>query len=157
MRFGPGIQSKEWISNWLEDCLRSYTEQGFGPWSVVEKQSRQNIGYCGLFYFPDINGRPAIEVGYRLARTSWGQGYATEAVIAVLDYGFSKLCLQRIIAMIDPNNSASIRVAEKAGMRYEEDVMLEDYSYPDRVYACYPNPEDNVIAGNSATEEPTLG
>ncbi len=135
MRYGDGVQTETWVRAWLQKCLeKDYPEWGFGPWAVVEKQRRETIGYCGLFYFPDVCGQPEIEIGYRLARTFWGQGYATEAVLAVRDYGLNILCLPRLIAMIDPHNTASIRVAEKAGMRAEKDVMFEGYTHPDRVY-----------------------
>ena len=62
---------------------------------------------------------------------SWGYGYATEAARAVRDYAFSELNLNRLVALIEPVNQRSIRVAEKLGMRYEKDVMLEGYDYPD--------------------------
>lgn len=136
MRYGPGVQSKEWVANWLLDCLDSYHHKyGFGPWAVVAKSTREVIGYCGLFYYPDIANQPEIEVGYRLARTFWGCGYATEAAISVRDYSFNVLALTRLVALIDPQNKASIRVAEKLGMRYEREVMLPDYTYPDHLYA----------------------
>lgn len=136
MRFGDGAQSEEWIRAWLRSCIEDYYEQrGYGPWAVIEKPTQILIGYCGLFYFPDVNGQPEIEVGYRLARASWGQGYATEAVLAVRDLAFSSLGLTRLIAMVDPNNAASIRVAEKAGMKYEQDAWLEGYTHSDHVYS----------------------
>ena len=136
MRFGDGVQTKEWIDAWLRACLeRYYGTWGFGPYAVVEKDSHEVIGYCGLFYFPDINGQPEVEIGYRLARAAWGRGYATEAVRAVRDFAFYTLGIMRLIAIIDPANSASIHVARKIGMRYEQDVMLEGYTYPDHVYA----------------------
>lgn len=136
MRFGAGVQAQPWVRDWLRGCLADYSQKmGFGVWAVVEKSERIVIGYCGLFYFPDINGQPEIEIGYRLARRFWGHGYATEAVMAVRDYGFGVLCLPRLIALIDPQNAASIRVAEKAGMRYEREAMLEGYSHPDHVYS----------------------
>ncbi len=144
MRFGPGVQTAEWIRNWVQGCLENYYPKwGFGPWAVVEKRRRETIGYCGLFYFPDVARQPEVEIGYRLARAVWGQGYATEAVLAVRDYAFNVLCLQRLIAMIDPQNVPSIRVAEKAGMRYEKDVMFEGYTHPDHVYAMA-NPAQGV-------------
>jgi len=87
-----------------------------------------------LFFFPDINGQAEVEIGYRLARSTWDQGYATEAAKAVCDYAFTMLGIKRLIAMIDPSNVSSIRVAEKIGMHYEKDVMLEGYSHPDHVY-----------------------
>jgi len=92
------------------------------------------IGYCGLFFFPDIEGQAEVEIGYRLARSVWGKGYATEAAKAVRDYAFNVLRLERLIAMIDPSNIASIRVAEKIGMHYEKEVMFEGYTHPDHVY-----------------------
>lgn len=143
MRFGPGVQTIEWVRDWLRDCLENYYQKwGFGPWAVVEKSRRETVGYCGLFYFPDIVGRPEIEIGYRLARFAWGRGYATESVLAVRDYGFNVLCLPRLIAMIDPQNTASIHVAEKAGMRYEKEVMFEGYTHPDHVYSIV-----NLLSG----------
>ncbi len=136
MRFGDGVQSSSWVRSWLKDCLGKYEQYGYGPWAVVEKSTPETVGYCGLFYFPDINGRPEVEIGYRLARQFWGRGYATEAVLAVRDYAFQVLELTRLIAMIDPSNVASIHVAEKAGMSYESDVMLDGFDHPDRVYVA---------------------
>jgi RimJ/RimL family protein N-acetyltransferase len=135
MRFGDGVQTKEWVQNWLRTCLeRYYQTWGFGPYAVLEKHSQEVIGYCGLFYFPDINGRPEVEIGYRLVRSAWGQGYATEAALAVRDFAFATLSIKRLIAMIDPSNTASIRVAEKIGMHYDNEVTLEGYLHPDQVY-----------------------
>ena len=140
MRFGPGVQSPAWIHEWLRNCLENYYQKlGFGPWAVVEKASRTVIGYSGLFYFPDIAGRPEIEIGYRFARPFWDQGFATEAVLAVRNFAFSILCLPRLIALIDPQNTASLHVAIKAGMHYEREVMLEGYTYPDHVYSIANN------------------
>lgn len=135
MRFGPGVQTPRWVRDWLRGRMEDYRELGFGPWAVAAKDGREVIGYCGLFHFPDVAGRPEIELGYRLARPFWGRGYATEAARAARDYGFGVLCLPRLIALIDPQNVASIRVAEKVGMRHERDVMMEGYSHPDRVYS----------------------
>ena len=135
MRFGDGIQTREWVKNWIRTSLeRYYQTWGFGPYAVVEQSSRNVIGYCGLFYFPDICGQPEIEIGYRLARSAWGRGYATEAALSVRDFAFTTLGIRRLIAMIDPSNVASIRVAEKIGMQYEKEVMLEGYTHPDRIY-----------------------
>jgi [ribosomal protein S5]-alanine N-acetyltransferase len=109
--------------------------RGFGPYAVMKKDSPELIGYCGLFLFPEIDGYSEVEIGYRLGRATWGNGYATEAAAAVRDFALHDLHLQRLIALIDPDNSASLRVAQKLGMQYEKDVMLEGYDHPDHLYA----------------------
>jgi [ribosomal protein S5]-alanine N-acetyltransferase len=135
MRYGSGVQAQTWVRNWLRNSMDDYQKFGFGPWAVVEKTGSTAIGYAGLFHFPNIDGRPEVEVGYRLARSYWGQGFATEAVVAILAYAFHVLCLPRLVALIDPHNTASIRVAKKVGMHYEKEVMLEGYTYPDHLYS----------------------
>ena len=135
MRYGDGAQTMEWVHSWLLTCMeRYYKTWGFGPYAVVETQDQNVIGYCGLFYFADAGGQPEIEIGYRLGRAAWGKGYATEAASAVRDFAFDSLGIKRLIAMIDPSNLASIRVAEKLGMHYEKDVIFEGYTHPDLVY-----------------------
>ena len=135
MRFGDGVQTREWVDAWLLTCLeRYYKTWGFGPYAVIERHSQELIGYCGLFFFPDVGGQPEVEIGYRLARSTWGKGYATEAATAVRNYAFDTLGIMRLIAIIDPSNTASIRVAEKLNMHHEKDVMFQGYTHPDRVY-----------------------
>jgi RimJ/RimL family protein N-acetyltransferase len=127
MRFGPGPQSQDWVQRWLRGCLEDYYQKwGFGLWAVVFKPDRRVIGFCGLTRFDDIDGRPEIEIGYRLARAFWARGLATEAVRAARDYAFDVLGLPRLVSIIDPRNGASIRVAEKNGLRYEKDVVFRD-------------------------------
>ena len=136
MRFGDGVQTAQWVHDWLCRCLENYRQKsGVGPWAVVEKGSAEPMGYCGLFFFPDVCGQPETEIGYRLARSYWGRGYGTEAVLAVREYAFNTLRIPRLIAMIDPQNLTSIRVAEKVGMHYENEVTFEGYTHPDHVYA----------------------
>ena len=135
MRFGDGMQSPEWVAGWLSACVESYRRRGFGPYAVVRRGQEELIGYCGLFPFPDVNGKEEIEIGYRLRRSAWGQGYAAEAALAVRDYALGVLRIPRLIAIIDPENAASIRVAKKIGMQYEAPVTFEGYTHPDHIYA----------------------
>jgi len=135
MRFSDGVQIRKWAETWLHTCIECYYRAwGFGPHAVVEKQSQDVLGYCGLFFFPDINGQPEVEIGYRLRRSAWGRGYATEAALAVRDFAFTTLGITRLIAIIDPSNTASLRVAQKVGMQYESEVMFEGCTHPDHVY-----------------------
>jgi RimJ/RimL family protein N-acetyltransferase len=127
MRFGPGPQSRDWIQQWLRGCLEDYYQKwGFGLWAVVHKPAGRALGFCGLTRFDDIDGQVEIEIGYRLARAFWGRGLATEAARAVRDYALGVLALPRLVAIIDPCNRASIRVAQKCGLRYEKDVIFRE-------------------------------
>jgi RimJ/RimL family protein N-acetyltransferase len=136
MRFCPGLQSRDWVRTWLRGCLEDYySKWGFGLWAVVAKPERRAIGFGGLTRFDDIDGRVEIEIGYRLARAFWGRGLATEAVAAVRDHAFGVLCLPRLVAIIDPQNGPSIRIADKTGLRYEKDVLFR--GNPRHLYALH--------------------
>ncbi len=127
-------QNAKWIKLWVNEAILDYDRSKYGVMAVVEKESNQVIGYCGLFSYENIDGQPEVEIGYRLARKAWGHGYATEAAQALLAYAHNDLALSRIVAMVDPNNEASKKVAEKIGMVHEKDIMMPGYAYPDLLY-----------------------
>jgi|SRR5690554_1622056 len=102
----------------IDGCLTSYKEHGFGQWGVVDSSSGAIIGFCGLSPV-DLNGVQEVEIGYRLARNAWGRGLASEAAAAALAYGFSKCGLDSIIAIIAHRHVASVRVAEKVGLKMD--------------------------------------
>jgi RimJ/RimL family protein N-acetyltransferase len=136
MKYGDGVKTAAWVREWITGWTDGlYVTWGFGMWAVVENSSGAVVGYCGLSRFPGRCALGETEIGYRLARANWGRGFSTEAARAVRDYAFDTLRLPRLVALIDPGNVPSIRVAEKIGMRYEHEAMLEGYDYPDRVYA----------------------
>lgn len=132
MRYGDGPQDAAWTRGWIDrEMARA---PGRGVWAVTLQGSGEVIGYCGYFDFPDIDGRAEVEIGYRLSRAHWGRGYATEAATAVRDHALRERRLTRIVCLIDPANASSVRVAEKLGMTYEKNVMLEGYTHPDHLY-----------------------
>ena len=134
MRYGDGIQTIEWVKTWIAKQQNSYRKFSYGNWVVIHSETSELMGYCGLTYEADVCGKPETTLGYRFAQRYWGNGYATEAVIATLHYSFEILNLKRIVATIDPYNVASIRIAQKAGMTYEQEVMYEGYTHPDHIY-----------------------
>ena len=87
-----------------------------GLWVVEWRQEPGFLGWCGLFPLEDSG---QIELGYRYARSTWGQGVATEAAQAVLERGFRTLGFNPIVAVTHPANGASQRVLEKLGFRSE--------------------------------------
>ena len=95
--------------------------RGFGMWGVFERDSGRLVGRVG-FHQPD--GWPDFELGWTMGRASWGQGYAPEAARACLDYAFDVMKRDHVISLIDPNNVASIRVAEKIGETVEGETEV---------------------------------
>jgi len=83
---------------------------------MADRITQRLIGRAGLYY-PE--GWPALEIVWSVARDRWGQGLATEAGRAAVDYAFGQLGADHVISTIHPRNHASIRVAEKLGETYE--------------------------------------
>ncbi len=132
MRFSLGLKSREETEQWLDHTIASYAENGFGLWAVVHRGDDRLIGFCGLVV-QDVDERRDVEIGYRLARAYWGQGLATEAAVATRDDAMGRLGIDRLISIIAPENVASIRVAEKNGMRLETDTVKWERTV--RIYA----------------------
>jgi putative AdoMet-dependent methyltransferase len=108
----------------VEKSLTSFIEhwkRGYGIWAIVENASSQMIGYCGLRYLDELS---EVEVLYGLRKAYWGRGIATQAAKAAVSYGLNVAKLHRIIAMALPDNLASIRVIEKAGLQYEKQIHI---------------------------------
>lgn len=89
-----------------------YRRYGMGRLAVIRRSDGQWLGWCGLKYHPD---QEIVDLGFRFFRRFWGQGYATEAGRACLEYGFRNLQLDVIVAHAMQANGASIRVLEKLG------------------------------------------
>ena len=125
--------TREETERFLERQFDHWAEHGFGSWAAELRSSRRLIGYIGLAlptWLPQV--MPAVEVGWRLHPDHWGIGLATEGGRASLRHGFCDLGLDRIIAIVMPENVASRRVMAKLGMvpastarDAERDVDLE--------------------------------
>ena len=117
MRYLPGTMSREQSEEQIARFVRHWMEHDFGLWAVEIRETEAFIGCVGLQYSEDWpEGEHKTEVGWRLARSYWGRGLATEGALASLRCGFDELGLERIISIIQPENTASRRVAEKAGL-----------------------------------------
>ena len=103
-----------------------------GLWATIHRETNGFIGRCGLLPWT-IDGQNEVEVAFALSRVYWGQGLATEVAQALVEYGFEKLQLSRLICLIDHGNTASIRVATKIGMTFEKEG--KDEKGPFLVYA----------------------
>ncbi len=100
----------------VSHCISLWeNDPGYGPWAMVERSNGCLIGHMGLRKLPELEDK--AELLYLLDQDFWGQGLATEAALASLEFGFEVLKLKRIIALVMPENTASIRVAERVGMK----------------------------------------
>ncbi|BDA71519.1 probable acetyltransferase [Calothrix sp. PCC 7716] len=120
-RLLPEPASRKQTQESLESYILHWKEYGFGRWAAIYKTSRQLIGHCGLEHITSLK---EIELSYLLAREYWGQGLATEAAMALLQYAWETLQLKRLVAIAKPENLASRRVMEKIGMQYEKNIQF---------------------------------
>lgn len=113
-------------TRYLPSVLKRYSRDGVGQWAVVRKEDGVLIGECGICLQEVDDGRREFEIGYRLRRDCWGLGLATEAASGCRDYGFGTLRLNRLVSLIEAENAASIRVAERVGMIFEREASFHD-------------------------------
>jgi len=98
----------------IQECLSCYKSHGVGPWALIDKKSKDFIGFCGVG--PESVGEiEEFNLGYRLAKRYWGLGLATESARAVLAYALGERGLKSMVVIIEPKHVASMRVAEKVG------------------------------------------
>ena len=125
MRFiGDGhVHDRAEASDLLTSLRGSWDAHGFGRWAVERRADRGFAGFCGvgfLTWSPELVDEP--EIGWRLPRSFWGAGYATEAAIAARDDFFRTTGYDHLISLSNPLNVGSERVMEKLGMRRADDV-----------------------------------
>ena len=107
--------------------LRHWEERGFGLWALEERESGAFVGFAGLVHQEEwTEGEHRTEVGWRLDRAFWGRGLATEAAKASVYHGLEHIGLERVISIIQPENGASRRVAEKAGLTLRGESRWRD-------------------------------
>jgi [ribosomal protein S5]-alanine N-acetyltransferase len=136
---------------WLQSVLRSYEDPGLGQLAVLRKPDGMLIGRCGLSdlavearasaaavprgWYQRATAPSAAEIvferelGYTFHRSSWGQGYASEAARCVFDYARDVLRLPRVVSLIHPENVRSLRVAQRFGVQREDTVEVMSRLY----------------------------
>ena len=119
MTYYPAPKSRDEAAQWIAWNEDNYAEHGYGLW-IVETHDGEFLGDCGLTW-QEVNGHSELEVGYHMRADVQGHGYATEAAAACKDFAREVLHVQRLVAIIHPDNFSSRRVAEKIGMQHIED------------------------------------
>ena len=125
---------------------RQWTERGHGLCAIELKSTGEFIGRSGLQHWAQFD---EIELGWTLRADSWGHGYATEAARACLDWGFSRLTMDYVTALIRPGNDASIRVAQRLGFTVRREDTLWDE--PITVYSLTKPPDPTSTASQSTS------
>jgi len=119
MRHYPRPKTREEAQGWINWNKALYHEHGFGLWLVALAETGEFVGDCGLTV-QQVDGVAEIEMGYHVRTDLQGLGYATEAATAARDFARDSLGLQRLIAIIKPENTPSQRVAAKIGLQPEK-------------------------------------
>lgn len=106
---------------------QQYVDNGIGRWAMIEKATMSFVGWTGfkLITTPTKNKVNYFDLGYSLIKDYWGKGYASEAAIACVAYGFQNLQLNEIYAIADIENTPSIKILEKAGLLKTETFVYE--------------------------------
>ena len=128
MQYYPSALDRRGVEEWIGKNIGRYQRDGYGLWAMVLKDSGQLIGDCGCT-LQEVEGKNHVEVGYHVRRDLWGNGYATEAAQACMDYAFVRLGASRVISMIRPENVQSRRVAEKNGLVCEKVIFWRGYDH----------------------------
>jgi len=124
MEHFPGVMSREESDTFVDRIEAEWRDRGYGRWAVEVSGEADLIGFVGLAVPPFM---PKDEIGWRLARKSWGRGFATEAARAVLADAFRRLGLTEVVSFTVPANVRSTRVMERLGMTHDPG---DDFDHP---------------------------
>jgi RimJ/RimL family protein N-acetyltransferase len=124
----PQPLTREQSDAMVDRCAERIEKDGYGLWALEVLDTGRFIGFTGLAHARFVAPfTPAVEVGWRLARPAWGQGYASEAARASLAYAFQRLRLDELVSFTATTNTPSQRVMERIGMTHDP---ADDFDHP---------------------------
>ena len=141
MRYFPAPISPEQSDASIDHWLQQFADKGWSNWAVELRESGEFIGFIGLSVPKrQLPFSPCVEIGWRLKRTAWGQGYATEGARQCLRVGFAQLGLEEVVSFTTLANRPSIKVMERIGMTnshadFEHPAVPE--GHPLRLHCLY--------------------
>lgn len=133
---GGTTRTEEQTTRAIEHLEEEWNTLGYGLFAVEVKESGELAGFVGLSvptFLPEV--MPAVEIGWRLGRSFWGKGIATEAAREALRFGFEDCGLAEILSICQVGNDASERIMQKLGMHLERETIDPTCGRPVRVYA----------------------
>nr|WP_232371573.1 GNAT family N-acetyltransferase [Leptospira ainazelensis] len=118
MKYFPSLLSKEESERWIAKIQNHFETFGYGLWVLETKHNREFLGFTGFMNVTFSSFfTPAVEIGWRLHSSFWNRGYATEAAIVCLRYGFSVLKFPEIVSFTSVLNEKSISVMKRIGLK----------------------------------------
>jgi RimJ/RimL family protein N-acetyltransferase len=128
MEWFPAPMTRQESDEQVDRILTAFAAHGWGLWAVEVPGEADFIGFIGLG-IPRFEAHftPCVEVGWRLARAAWGQGYAPEGATEVLRLAFEELALDEIVSFTSVGNAKSRRVMEKIGLTHNP---ADDFDHP---------------------------
>ena len=117
------IIARDRVVSVVEESIASFQNNRFGLWAVFLREQEILVGFGGFWYFYTP---PQLELMYGVAPEYWNQGFATEIAQATIKYGFEQLGFERIMASADAPNLASLRVMQKAGMKFDSQAHVNN-------------------------------
>ena len=117
---GSALQTPEFVKKRLRFYMETFAEKGYSMCFTSLKETGEPVGVTGI---QPLEKTGLVEVGYSFEREHWGKGFATEAAVAWLDFGFRSAGLERIVAVAEPENEGSIKVMKKLGMKFEKSSL----------------------------------
>jgi ribosomal-protein-alanine N-acetyltransferase len=128
MEHFPECLSRRQSDELIEKIEAGFEAHGYGLWALELRATGEFVGFTGLAVPSfDAHFTPAVEIGWRLARAAWGEGYATEAARAALAFGFEQVGLAEIVAFTTVANARSRAVMERIGMTHD---AADDFDHP---------------------------
>lgn len=122
-----GVHSDAQILEYIANCQKQYNLNGYGHWAIYDSANSAFIGVCGLNKH-EIDSGEVIHINYRLAANQQGKGYAIESTLGILDFAKNSLNLDVIYALIEPENTSSVKVVKRTGFQFIKASLFRGFN-----------------------------
>lgn len=137
MEFFPSLQTKEYTEGFIKRMQNEFKERNYCYFAVEIKNTYEFIGFIGLHLQTfEADFTPCVDIGWRLKKSVWNQGYATEGALRCLAYARDDLKINRVYSITPKINIRSERIMQKAGMQKEKEFVFELLKDDERLKNC---------------------
>lgn len=129
-----GVKTMDDALKYAGKITDHYAEHGYGIWVVEIKETGEKAGLCGLLKRDHLD---APDIGFSFLPAFWSKGYAYESAIATMEYGRDRLGIKKILAITSEDNTSSIKLIEKLGLRFDSMTRMPDEDHDVRLFASH--------------------